>query len=78
MNENICIILLGFGSVSVLKLLVATQSEQHAAHDEVGLITGTLTSCLMNTGTSFSGSEFSLEYCGSLIQVYLNELTWGR
>lgn len=73
--------LVGICSVSVLKskLLVATQSEQPAIYDgERGLITSNLTSCLMNTGTSFSGNEFSLENCGSCIQVYLNEVTWGR
>ena len=47
-------------------------------YDGAGLITSNLTSCLMNTGTSFSGNEFSLENCGSRIQVYLNEVTWGR
>lgn len=74
------IALLGFKCVSVLKLklLVATQSEQPAVYDGADLITGNLTSCLMNTGTSFSGNEFSLENCGSRIQVYLNEVTWGR
>lgn len=74
-------LLVGICSVSVLKLksLVATQSEQPAIYDgERGLITSNLNSCLMNTGTSFSGNEFSLENCGSRIQVYLNEVTWGR
>lgn len=61
-----------------LNLLVATQAEQPAVDDGAGLITSNLTSCLMNTGTSFSGNEFSLENCGSHIQVYLNEVTWGR
>lgn len=72
--------LVGISLVSVLErnVPVATQSEQPAADDGAGLITSDLTSCLMNTGTSFSGNEFSLENCGSRIQVYLNEVTWGR
>lgn len=53
---------------------IAAQSER----DSAGLISSNLTSCLMNTGTSFSGNEFSLENRRSRIQVYLNEVTWGR
>lgn len=53
-------------------------TEAQRVCEAAGLI-NPLNSCLMNTGTPFfSGNEFSLENCGSRIQVYLNEVTWGR